>query len=161
VPRVQFKSGKGGAVTILASIDDEFSLHRISLDVVLVIQEILGVANTMIGETALPDFAFPAEDFSEGVGVAALDKLDGVLDSYIMGRSQQKMNMLGHEDEGVELIAAAITVESFQEEADVIFDDEESSTLPSRESDEIGSGRGDESSRLQEQTSAAKAAIFA
>ena len=133
------------------------------MDVSVVIQEILGVADSMIGETALPDFAFPTEDFSEGVGVSAFDELDAVFECYITGRSQQEMNVFGHHDEGVDLKSAfaAILVKSFQEEADVILDNEQSSMLPSRECDEIGSGRGDESSRLQEQTSAAKAAIFA
>jgi len=47
-------------------------------------------------------------------------------------------------------------VKSFQEEADIVLDSEESSALPRREDDEVGSGRRDESSRLQEQTSAAE-----
>jgi len=68
------------------------------------------------------------------------------------------MNMLGHKDEGMELKSAfvAISVQSFQEKADIVLDDEESATLPRREGDEISSGRRDESSRLQEQTSAAE-----
>jgi hypothetical protein len=56
---------------------------------------------------------------------------------------------------------AAISVKSLQEEADMIFDNERAATLPCREGHEISSRRGEESSRLQEQTSAAKAAIFA
>jgi hypothetical protein len=63
----------------------------------------------------------------------------------------------------VQLITAfaAISIQSLQEQECVVFDDQQSSALPSRKSYEVGSGRGDESSRLQEQTSAAKAAIFA
>jgi hypothetical protein len=73
------------------------------------------------------------------------------------------MDMLGHQNEGVQFVAAfaAVSVESLQEQARVVFDNEEPSTLPRREGHEIGSGRGDQSSRLQEHTSAAKAAIFA
>jgi hypothetical protein len=73
------------------------------------------------------------------------------------------MDVFGHEDEGVELIAAfsAVSIQSLQKKANVVLDHEQSSALPCREGHEIGSGRGDESSRLQEQTSAAKAAIFA
>ena len=65
--------------------------------------------------------------------------------------------MLRHDDKGVECepALAAISVESFQEQADVGFDDKQSSALPGRESHEIGSGPRDESSRLQKQTSAA------
>jgi hypothetical protein len=73
------------------------------------------------------------------------------------------MNMFRHHDEGVEAIAAftAVSVHGYQEEADVVFDDEEFSALPCREGHEVSSGRRDESSRLQKRTSAAKAAIFA
>jgi len=73
------------------------------------------------------------------------------------------MDVLGHEDEGMELKLsfAAIAVKSVQEEADIVLDNEEPSALPRREGNEVSSGRRDESSRLQEQTSAAKAAIFA
>ena len=73
------------------------------------------------------------------------------------------MHMFGHEDKGVNLKStfAAIAVERLKEEADIVLDHEESSSLPSRESYEVGSGRGKEASRLQERTSAAKAAIFA
>jgi hypothetical protein len=72
------------------------------------------------------------------------------------------MDVLGHEDEGMELKVpfAAIAVKSVQEEADIVLDNEEPSALPRREGNEVSSGRRDESSRLQEQTSAAKAAIF-
>ena len=70
--------------------------------------------------------------------------------------------MLWHNDEGVHLkpAFAAVSINGLQEESDVILDDEQSSSLPGFESYEIGSGWGDESCRLQEQTSAAKAAIF-
>jgi hypothetical protein len=68
------------------------------------------------------------------------------------------MNMFGHEDEGVDLKSpfAAMSEEGLKEEADIVFDDEESTTLPSREGKEKSFGRRDESSRLQERTSAAE-----
>ena len=73
------------------------------------------------------------------------------------------MNVLRHQDERVQSVAvfAAVAIKGFQEEAHVVFDHEQSSTLPRRKCHEIGSGRGDESYGLQEQTSAAKAASFA
>ena len=73
------------------------------------------------------------------------------------------MNVFGHHDEAVNFKAAfaAISVESLQKKAGVVPDNEQPSALPCRECREISSGRGDESSRLQEQTSAAKAAVFA
>ena len=95
--------------------------------------------------------------------ISALDELDGVFERHVMGWSKQEMDMFGHEDEGMELITAfaTISIESLQEEARIVLDNKQPSTLPCRECHEISSGWGDESSRLQEQTSAAKAAIFA
>jgi len=61
----------------------------------------------------------------------------------------------------LEAAFAAVSVQSLQEQTRVVLDNEEPSTLRRREGDEIGSGRGDKSSRLQGQTSAAKAATFA
>ena len=141
----------------------EFPLNGILVNVVLMVGEIFVIANSVIGEAALPDFAFATEDGSEGVRVSAFDQLNRMLKSYVLGRSQQKVDVFAHEDEGVKLIAAfaAISVESYEEKTNVVLDNEQSSALPCGESYEVGSGWGDESSRLQEQTSAAKAAIFA
>ena len=73
------------------------------------------------------------------------------------------MNVLGHKDKRMEFIAAlaAITIERFQEQTDVGLDNEQSSSLPCREGYEIGSGRGEESSRLQSKPQRLKAARFA
>ncbi len=73
------------------------------------------------------------------------------------------MNVLGHDNEEVNIKSAftAISIHGLQEESDVVFNDKESPAVPGRKGCEIGSGRRDQSSRLQEQTSAAKAAIFA
>ena len=132
------------------------------MNVVLMADEILVIANPVVRESPLPDLSLATEDRPEGVGVSAFDQLDRVLQRDIDGGSQQEMNVLGHEDEGMQSIAAfaAISVESLKEEANIVLDNEKFSTLPRRESDEVGSGRGDESSRLQEQTSAAKRRVF-
>ncbi len=132
------------------------------MNVVLVADEILVIANPVVRESPLPDLSLATEDRPEGVGVSAFDQLDRVLQRDIDGGSQQEMNVLGHEDERMQSIAAfaAISVESLQEEANIVLDNEKFSTLPRRESDEVGSGRGDESSRLHEQTSAAKRRVF-
>jgi hypothetical protein len=97
------------------------------------------------------------------VRISAFDELDGVFDGYIVSGSDQKVDVLGHDDESVELKPAftSVSIERLQKEADVVFDHEQTPPLPRGESDEIRSGQGDESSRLQERTSAAKAAIFA
>jgi len=132
------------------------------MNVILVMQEVLLITNPVVGESALPDFAFATEDFAEGVGVSAFDELDGVLDRHVLRGREQKMNVLGHQNEGMEVIAAfaAIAIQSFQKETGVVFDNEKTATSPGRECDEIGSGRGDEASGFQEQTSAAGSRVF-
>jgi hypothetical protein len=69
------------------------------------------------------------------VRIAAFDQLNGVFNRYVVSGSEQEMNMFGHEDEGVDLKSAfaPISVKSFQEEADIVLDSEESSPLPRRE----------------------------
>lgn len=71
------------------------------------------------------------------------------------------MNVLGHHNEDMKQKTPfpTVSIYGFQEEANVIFDNKESSSLPRRECDEISSGRRDEASRFQKQTSAAKAAF--
>ena len=48
------------------------------MNVVPVMQEILVIPNTVIGESALPDFSLATEDRSQRVRVSTLDELDGV-----------------------------------------------------------------------------------
>lgn len=133
------------------------------MDVIPVTLVILCITNPMVGESALPDFTLATKDFAECVRVATLDELNGVFESDVAGWSEQKMNVLGHEDEGMYLKAAfpSVAIECLQEQAYVILDYEQSATLPGRECYEVSSGRRKASAGLQEQTSAAKAAIFA
>jgi|HubBroStandDraft_4_1064222.scaffolds.fasta_scaffold60365_3 hypothetical protein len=46
------------------------------MNIVFVIEEILAIANSVIGESSLPDLSFATEDRSEGVRVSAFDELD-------------------------------------------------------------------------------------
>ena len=117
------------------------------MDVIAVVQEVLCITNAVIGESSLPDFFCAADDRPKGVGVSAFDELNGVFDGDVVGGCQQQMNVLGHDDEGVELESAfaAVAVDCFQKKAGVILDHEESSTLPSLESNEVRSGRREES----------------
>ena len=64
------------------------SLDRILVNVVLMADEILVIANSVILEAALPDFALPTEDGSEGMGVSAFDELNGVFERYVVGRCE-------------------------------------------------------------------------
>ena len=119
--------------------------------------EIHFVADPVIGESSLPHFSPSANDSAEFMGISAFDQLNRPLDGHVQGGSQQEMYMLGHQDKRMQLISAfaAMPVERLQENADVRFDDEQPPALPRRERHEISSGRRDESSRLQGETSAA------
>jgi hypothetical protein len=133
------------------------SLHGISMNVILMMHKIDAIPNPMIGESALPDFLIAADDRSERVRVSTFDQLDRAFNRDVPCGRQKKMNMLRHDDKRVQGVApfAAIAVDRLQQEPDVRFDGKQFSAVESRESHEIGSGRGDESSRLQGETSAA------
>ena len=141
----------------------EFALNRVSVNIVTVMCVVATIANSMICEAALPDFSLAAQDGAKSVRISALDQLHSMFERNVMARSQQEVNMFRHHDEGVELEAAfaAVAIDCLQKEANVILNDKESSTLPRGKRHEIRSGRGDESSRLQERTSAAEAAVIA
>ncbi len=126
--------------------------------VIVMMHEINLAANPMIGESALPDPALSTDDTAEIMRVRAFNQLNSPLDCYVDLRSQQEMNMIGHYDKRMQLISAlaSMPIKGLQEESNVRFDNEQFPTLPRREGYEIRSRRGDEPSRLQEQTSAAE-----
>jgi hypothetical protein len=73
------------------------------------------------------------------------------------------MDVFGHENEGVNLKSAfaAISVKSFQEEADIVFDNEKSSALPSRERHEVSPGGEIRCPGFKSKPQQLKAGIFA
>ena len=54
---------------VLAWVLDQFSLDGILMDVIAVVLVILSIANSVIGESALPDFSRATDHRSQGVGV--------------------------------------------------------------------------------------------
>jgi len=133
------------------------------MDIVLMISKIPMITNPVIRESALPDLSGPTKDRSASVRVSALNQLNGMFQGYVGCRCQENMNVLGHHNELVNSKStfAAIAIDSLQEKANVIIDNEQSSALPGGKRYEVSSGRRDQSSGLPERTSAAKAAIFA
>jgi len=65
----------------------ELSLDGIAVNVIPMMNEVLIIADSVIREPALPDFTFAPDDFSQSVGVATLDELNGVLQGHVVGRS--------------------------------------------------------------------------
>jgi hypothetical protein len=132
------------------------------MNVISMMPEVLMISNSVIGKPALPDFAFASDHRSQSMRISAFDQLDGMLNRYVANGCDEKMDVLGHNDERVEFEPAftPVSIKSLKEDTDVVLDHEQPSTLPRGKSDEVGSGRRNESSRFQKQTSAAKAAIF-
>jgi hypothetical protein len=143
---------------LVARIVDHLSFDRILMNVISMMHEINLIANPMIGESAFPYFGTAANDAAEFMRVCTLDKLDRALDGHVVRGSQQEMNVLWHKDKRMQCVAAFTTmpIERLQEKSDVQFDNEQFPALVGREGHEICSGRGDESSRLQGETSAAE-----
>ena len=101
------------------------------MNVISMIREVIKVANAMIRESALPDFAFPTEDASECMRIAAFDQLNGMLERDVVCGSEQKMDMLRHHDELVNFkpAFAPVAIKSLQEKADIVLDHEQAATF--------------------------------
>ena len=118
-----------------------------------------GIADTVVGEASLPDGEFG----DETVGVAAFDELHRALEGDV-GWGDEEMQMVGHDDIGVQEIAGAVVVDGFDEECGVALDLEESAAVVSGCGDEVGAGSGgaarDRHSAIVKRTSAAEAAFL-
>jgi hypothetical protein len=106
------------------------------MDVVVADFEIFGVADAMVGEAALPDREFGGE----AVGEASLDESDSAFESFLRG--EEEMNVVGHDDEGVEFVVSfgTVVLEGFEEEFGVAFDLKEAAAVVGSAGDEEGSG---------------------
>ena len=80
------------------------------MNIILMMNEIPSIANPMIRESALPNFRIAPDERSELMRIRALDELHAALNRHILRGSKQKMNMIGHEDEGVQKITAFTSV---------------------------------------------------
>jgi hypothetical protein len=127
------------------------------------VDEVLIITNAMICKASLPDFPLATEDRTESMRISTLDQLNRVLDCYVARRREEKMNMFRHKHECMkfESSVTATSVHGSEKESNIILDDKESAPLPRRECYEVSAGWRNDSSRLQEQTSAAKAAMLA
>jgi len=123
--------------------------YRILMDIQPMPCKILRVANPMIGESLLPNFA--AADFhAHRMRVASLDQLHRPLQCDVIRRRKKKVHMVRHQNESMQLETApsTISIESLQEQSGVRLHDEESSPLKCREIYEVSSRRRDQSCRF-------------
>ena len=87
------------------------------MNIIPMMNEVLSIANPMIGESALPDFGFSPNKSAERVRVSALDQLDGALNRYVLRRREQQMDVIGHKHEGVQCVTAfaAVVIKGLEE----------------------------------------------
>ena len=100
--------------------------HGILLDVVSTRFEVGAVEDEVVSEASLPDRRLRGEAMRE----AAFDQVHDLRDGLSV-RCEQQMNVVGHDDEGMEPVCAlgAIVLEGFEEEFGVRGNLEESSAI--------------------------------
>lgn len=105
--------------------------------VVAVNFEVFGVSDEVIGEPALPD----GKAGGVAVGEAAFDVSDG--SGEIVG-GEEEVDVVGHDDEGVEFEEAlvAVVLEGFDKEFGVGGESEEAAAVVGDGGDEEGAGGG-------------------
>jgi hypothetical protein len=90
-----------GGVRIVVRLLAQTGADGVVMDVFAVGDEVVAVAHAAVGKSALPD----GELGGEASGEAAFDELDGALKSDLL-RREEKVDVVGHDDEGVELVMA-------------------------------------------------------
>jgi hypothetical protein len=107
----------------------------IVVDVVAVGEEVGVVADAAVSKATLPDWKLSAEAVRE----AAFDEHHGSFQADDLG-CEEEMEVVGHDDEGVELVVAfvAVMLESVEEELGCGSDLEESFAVISLGADEEG-----------------------
>ncbi len=94
----------------------EVSNDGILMNVVLMMKEIPSIANPMIRKPALPDFRLASDQSAEFMRIRAFDQLNAALKSHVLSRREQEMNMVRHNNEGVQEVPAlaAVVKQSFE-----------------------------------------------
>jgi hypothetical protein len=112
-------------------------LDWICVDVIAMGLVVARVFDAAQGEALFPDgrFGFETE------GEASFDILGGFLDGNVRRGGDEEVEMVGHEDDGVDLVAAfgAVVVEKLEEEVRVGVGLEETATIGGDGGDEEGS----------------------
>lgn len=114
----------------------EVGANGVLVDVIAMRVVVARVFDAAKGETLLPNrhFGFEAE------GEASFDELNGLLDGDVRRGREEEMEVVGHQDEGVDLVAVfgAVFVEKLEEEVGVRVGLEEPSAIGGDGGDEEG-----------------------
>ena len=88
----------------------EASGDGVLMDVALVGAEVFLGADGVVGEASLPD----GELGREAVGKASFDEVHDLRKGFV-ARSEDEVDVVGHEHEGVEEIVGAVVLQGFEE----------------------------------------------
>jgi hypothetical protein len=129
----------GGGVEVGFRGFAEVGADWVLVDVVAAGGEVVGVRDEVVGEASLPDWEFGGE----AVGEAAFDQVHGLRDGLV-GRGEEQVDVVGHDDKGVEFVGAfgAVVLEGFKEEFGVGGKLEEASAVVGDGGDEEGASLG-------------------
>ena len=123
----------GGGIRIELGCGDKAGADGVLVDVGATGLEVGAIEDEVIGETALPDGELRAQATRE----AALDEIHRKRDCLVL-RSDEQMDVVGHDDEGVEFVCALSTVvlQGFEEELGVARDLKETAAIVGNRGDE-------------------------
>jgi hypothetical protein len=127
----------GGGVGVGFGCFGEASGDRVVVDVALVRCEVFACVNLVVGEASLPD----GELGGELVGEASLDEVHDLREGFV-ARDEDEVDVVGHEDEGVEEIVKAVVLEGFEEQVGVGGELEDAATVVGDGGEEEGALRG-------------------
>jgi len=110
--------------------------NRVVMNIAMADAIVCGVADAVVGEASLPKGEFGGE----AVGEASLDESDGSFESFLRG--QEQVDVVGHDDEGVEFVAVfgLVMLEGVDEEFGVALDLEEEAAVVGSAGDEESAG---------------------
>jgi hypothetical protein len=118
----------------------ESLLRGIVEDVEGLVAEVFLIDNAVCVVAILPNLTW--EFFADGEGESALDELGAAFDGHVRGRGEQDVDVVGHDDESVELESAGVAIaeECVDEEFGGCGALEEATTLVSYGSEGVGLG---------------------
>jgi len=64
--------------------------------------KIRGIPNAVLRESSLPYLALPLQLHAQRMGIAAFDELDSAFQGDTGRRSEQQVNVFGHDDKSVQ-----------------------------------------------------------
>jgi hypothetical protein len=122
--RIERDGCVGGAVGVGFGCSGEAGGDWVLVEVILANDEVFARANLVIGEASLPDREFGGE----AMGEASLDEVHDLRDGFV-ARGENEVDVVGHQDEGVEEIVGAVVFEGFEEKFCVAVDLKDAATV--------------------------------